>query len=616
VSVGELGGAGAPKPRIEPLPVWDLNQICAGPQDALAQLETVTRRVAEFATTYRGHVDRLDAAQLRRFLDDYSGLVNMMERPQWYAHLRMALDVESPVNRGLLEKVNTRITDLANELLFVDLEWQALPPDRAQALARDQSLAPYRHYLENLTEAAGHMLSEGQERMAAMHEDELGLWDQLYESNLAGIRARIKLGDRERVVGLEELLALRWSPSAVERHVGIDRAIAHLKKRADISARVYNAMIKSRLNSDKLRGFGSPMEAANLDNELDDRVVDDLIGSVVSNYSLGQRWLQLKAKLAGKDVLSFYDQYIPIGSTGECSFGDAKRDIMAATTRFSPEYAAIIEEFFRTGRIDAAPRRGKTGGAFCSSGPTDGKPMILLNYTDGQRDEITAAHELGHGVHAVLASAAQPVLTYHPGMAMAEVASTFGEMIQFEYLLNKPGLSNDERLSLLVSRLDDSCATIFRQVMMARFEQRAYAHVASGEALTAEVLGKFWQEENALQYGDALRMPDSGSVMWAYVSHFIGTRFYTYSYSFAHLASLALFAKYHQALASGDGQEFADRYMGMLADGGSKTPEQLLGEMGIDINDPHWVDAGFAVFEEILNSVEQLAGLGRQDKAA
>ena len=559
-----------------------------------------------FAAKYRGRVAGLDAGQLAQALDEYCEMSEASVRPQWYAGLKSSLNSADQATRDLTTEVDTKITDASSQMLFFGLEWEALPADRAARISSAPELSPYRHYLEELTANARYSLSEAEEKVAMQYSRLTDKWQGTNERTLGRFSRRVDTGDGLQKRGLEELLAMRLSPKANERRIALDATMWELAKQAHTLADCYDAVITGRLVSDKLRGIDSPMQPANLSNELADGVVDVTIQAIVDNYPLGQRWFRIKAKLLGVEKLSMYDQYAPLGQTGPCTFAQAKSIVLDAVRDFSPEAADIMAAFFEEGRIDALPRPGKRGGAFCSSASQYIDPFVLLNFTDTQKDALTLGHELGHGLHGVLAGRAQTAVTADTGMAMAEIASTFCEMLVFDSLLNRPGITEQERLALVSARVEDSTATIFRQVMMQQYESRAYARVADNKTLSREFLNQIWLEENQRQYGDSMEIPNSYKWGWTYVSHFINTRFYTYSYSFAHLVSLKLYADYRQAKADGTAAEFTAKYLDLLRSGGSKSPQEALAAVGIDITDPDWVEGGFAEFERILDTAEAI----------
>jgi oligoendopeptidase F len=306
----------------------------------------------------------------------------------------------------------------------------------------------------------------------------------------------------------------------------------------------------------------------------------------------------VKAGILGLDRLELHDQYAPIGEARAVDYPEATRLIETSFGRFSPRVAEIAGGFFAERRIDAEPRSGKRGGAFCAPVAQDASPYILMNFTDRMDDVMTLAHELGHGMHFTLAAGAQTALSFGTGLALAEVPSTFAELIAFDHLMATETDAATRR-ALVSERVEGSFATAFRQTVLSRYEQRAYALRAEGGTLTADRLSDIWFEENEKYYGDALLLPEGYRLGWSYIPHFIHTRFYTYAYVFAHLTTLALYAKFRE-----EGAAFGDRYLGFLAAGGSAPPAELLADLGVDLDDPDVWEPGFREMERMVETAE------------
>jgi oligoendopeptidase F len=281
-------------------------------------------------------------------------------------------------------------------------------------------------------------------------------------------------------------------------------------------------------------------------------------------------------------------------------FPEARGIIDSSFRAFSPRIGDIAEGFFAENRIDAEPRAGKRGGAFCASVAQDARPFMLMNYTDRMDDVMTLAHELGHGMHFTLAAERQTALSFHTGLALAEVPSTFAEIIAYDHLM---AVEEDPatRTALVCERVEGSFATVFRQTVLARYEQAAYRTRADGTTLTDDRLSEIWVAQNERYYGDAVELPDGYGLGWSYIPHFISTRFYTYAYVFAHLVTLALYARYRE-----DGDEFVPRYLEFLAAGGSAAPADLLRPLGVDLDDPACWDPGFREMERMVERAEEM----------
>ena len=279
---------------------------------------------------------------------------------------------------------------------------------------------------------------------------------------------------------------------------------------------------------------------------------------------------------------------------------EARTIIDSSFRAFSPRIGDIADGFFADQRIDAEPRTGKRGGAFCASVAQDAQPFMLMNYTDRMDDVMTLAHELGHGMHFTLAAERQTALSFHTGLALAEVPSTFAEMIAFDHLLANEA-DEATRTALVCERVEGSFATVFRQTVLARYEQEAYRQRGEGTTLTDDRLSTIWWDQNAAYYGDAVEMPEGYRLGWSYIPHFISTRFYTYAYVFAHLVTLALYAQYRA-----QGEEFVPKYLDFLAAGGSASPADLLRPLGVDLDNPACWEPGFAEMERMVARAEEM----------
>ena len=585
---------------------WDLGSIYPSIADARAALTKVGKQAQQFESAYRGKVAGLSGTALARALKDLGELQNAQSRLNEYALLRLAADSASSENRDLSDAVDKASIAAANRSRFFELEWQALPEAEARRRAAAPEVSRDRHMLERLTADAAHRLSEPEERVLSERDPSAeGAWQQLFRQTLSTIEIPFDDGSGRRNRTLDEMLSLSRDDRRDVRVAALEAVYAALAPWAPVLAKSYDSLVGDRLTLDALRHYTSPMQQANFDNDLPDAVVDQLITSVEDHYPLAQRWFRTKAKLMGLPKLALADQYASLGQTRQVPFNDGVAILRRAIERFSPKVWSILKAALDEHRIDAEPRSGKEGGAFCAPVAQDAKPVLLMNYTDTLRDVETLAHELGHLLHFTLAAQAQTPHGYETGMAMAEIASTFNEMLIFDLLLAEEK-DPKVRQALIAERIESSFATVFRQTMMARYEQRAYAAKADDQSLTPERLSDIWFTENQRYYGDSIELPDGYKLGWAYIPHFINTRFYTYSYSFAHLASLALYAKYRS-----EGSPFVAKYLGFLAAGGSKTPQDLLGAMGIDISDPHWVDAGFGEIERMVTLAETAPGKGQ-----
>ena len=583
---------------------WDLDQIYPGVEPAREALEAVLARAAAFENRYRGTVSVLGAGELAAALAELGVLRNGFGRVDGYADLRYSADSRDVATKDLMDTCAQAREEIENRLRFFDLEWQALPVDRAASLTHDAQVAAYRHYLERLTAYAPHMRSEAEEAMLEAREAAaVAEWQKLFAENIDKIEIAFDAGSGSEAHTLDRLLAYARHPTREVRFAAYETAYSELKPRVDVQAACYNAIVGDRLQLDKIRAFDKPMQPTNLVNDLPDTVVDSLVESVKKHYPLAQRWFEIKARILGLPRLHLYDQYAPLGVPRELDWKEAWRFFTEGTGRFSPEVDSLLVPLLSERSIDAEPRTGKRGGAFCTPVAWGDRPFIMMNFTDDMRSVETLAHEAGHALHFILIGKAQPPLSAWMGLAMAEIASTFHEKVLIDYVLEHEA-DAAQRQILLAGEIEGSMATIFRQITMTGYEQRCYDLKASGRALTAERLSDAWFQENQSYYGSSVELPESYRVGWSYIPHFIDTRFYTYAYAFAELASMAVYARYRE-----QGPSFIPSYLELLSAGGSKSPKDLLAGAGIDITQPDWLEPSFV---ELKRRIELLASERRE----
>ena len=586
---------------------WDLGHLHHDAAEARLALDEHLRDAAAFAARHEGRIASMSAADVAATMRELAALINRFDATTTYIDLRNATDSQLAENKDLETAADRAKVAFANAVRFVDLEWQALPPDRAAELAHAPELVGDRHYLERLTEAASHSLSPDQElALAERSTAAVSAWQSLFAETVSAVTAPFDSGSGAEPHTVDELLAYVHDDRPDVRAGALDTLYRALEPWAPILAKCYDSLVGDRLAMDRLRHYvtpdpqahAAPMQQANFSNDLAAQVVEYMMMQVEDRYPTAQRYFRLKAGLLGLPTLRLSDQYAPIGQSQSCDFHQARGLVLSAMSGFSAQVEGILSAFFSNGRIDAEPRAGKRGGAFCTPVAQNLEPMVLMNYTDSLDDAETLAHELGHGLHFFLAAQAQSSFSFTTGMAMAEVASTFNEMVLFDDLF---GRETDPlaRRALVCARIEGSFATIFRQTMMTRFEQHAYAAKDSGTSLTSDRLSGFWVTENRRYYGDTVQLPEGYRLGWSYIPHFIYTRFYTYSYSFAHLTSLALYARYRD-----QPKTFVEPYLDLLAAGGSESPEVLLRRLGIDIADPAWAEPAFDLIAGWIDQVE------------
>jgi len=586
---------------------WKLRDLYAGLDDPALDrdLQTALARAQAFEQTYRGKISTLApeaADSLLKAVQELENLFEQMDKPAVYAALVHSAKTDVPEHGALLAKTREQRTAINKHLIFFDLEWIQLADAPAQALSRHPRLAKYRHWLEQKRAWKPHYLSEPEEKIL----DEKAItgkaaFGRLFEETTASMKFPFADAEGERSLSLQEILARLYDPERDVRRRAAEAISQGLKDHARLLAFIFNTIVLDHQSDTQLRHFLNPMASRNLSNEISDSVVEALLVATERHYGLVQRYYRLKGKLLKLDKLFDYDRYAPLfGDMPKCDWPTAHRIVQESYDAFSPDAGKIIRDFFAKNWIDAELRPGKRGGAFSSSAVPSVHPYILLNFTDRLRDVMTLAHELGHGLHQFL-SRGQGYLQCDTPLTTAEMASVFGEMLTFrrlQELYPEPRL----RLAMLCGKIEDAFATVFRQVVMTRFEQKLHdARQKQGE-LSADAINQMWHAANQAMFGDSVTLTDDYAWWWLYIGHFIRSPFYCYAYAFGELLVLALFQKYKQ-----DGPAFVPKYLELLAAGGSDAPHVLLAKLGVDVNDPGFWELGLKLLGEMVSEAEKLA---------
>ncbi len=579
---------------------WDLTPLVSDTAAAHALLAAGLDRSRAFEARYRGRLADLTGPELAEALAEMAAIENILSRAGSYAHLRESVDVSDQDNRDLTTAMDRGMVEASNLLRFFELEWMALPDETAARLVEAPEVARDRHHLVAMRRFAPFTLSEPEERMLAERDPAaVSAWQTLFSRVVSTLEVPFDPGSGEEPHTVDRLLALVRDPDRDVRRRALETLYEGLEPHTDTLAHCYDTLVGDRLAIDRLRGHTDPMERTHLRNELDGAVVERMMEAVERSYGLAQRWFRAKAGLLGLPRLELWDQYAPIGGGRPVAYPEAVGIIETSFGRFSEDVRAIAHGFFAERRVDAEPRRGKRGGAFCASVAQDASPYVLMNYTDQMNDVMTLAHELGHGMHFTMSNRRQTALSAHTGLALAEVPSTFAELLAFDHLLETE-TDPETRRSLIVERVEGSFATVFRQTVLARYEQRAYRTRYEGQTLSADRLSEIWLDCNRLYYGDSIGLPDGYRMGWSYIPHFISTRFYTYAYVFAHLVTLALYARFRAR-----GAEFGPLYLDFLGAGGSAAPADLLRPLGVDLDDPDVWEPGFAEMTRMVEEAER-----------
>ncbi len=585
---------------------WDLTDLYSDEAALRQDLEQALAEADVFAREYHGRIGSLNARGLAAALRRYEAILERLGRAYTYAYLHWSTNTEDSARGALLQYVRERYTRATQQLLFLELEWAAIDPNRARKLLQTRALRPYRHYLELQQRLRPHLLSEPEEKiLAEKRVTGRDAWSRFFDELLSSLRFEL---DGQRLTE-QEVLAKLYDP---EREVRRQAALAFtegLKPRIRELTYIFNTILADKASEDRLRGYRSWLESRNLANEVSDEMVEALIRSVTERYDLVARFYELKRRLLGLDELYDYDRYAPLKEAStRYRWEEARALVEAAYRTFHPRMGEIVAQFFERRWIDAAMTPGKRSGAFSHGAVPSAHPYILLNYTGTIRDVQTLAHELGHGVHQYL-SRKQGILQADTPLTTAETASVFGEMLVFERLMAAEA-DPSNRLAMLMGKIDDTMATVFRQVAMNRFEDRIHnARRQQGE-LSVEAFCDFWIETQQAMFRGSVTLGEHYRYWWSYIPHFIHTPGYVYAYAFGELLVLALFARYRQ-----EGPDFAERYLQLLEAGGSDWPHVLVGRLGVDLTDPQFWHEGLQAIEDLIVQAEGLATQVQEEPA-
>jgi len=578
---------------------WDLEPLVDGKGEAgVDQLLDEAERVAASVAERRGTVVQLDAAGLASVMRELASIAELVGRAASYASLRFAADTTDPGRGALLQHVEERATAINTRILFFELEWAALPDDRAAALLADEQLTFCRHYLAAARRYRPHLLTEPEELvMTEKAVTGRSAWSRLFSELTSTIAVDLDGGR----VSLEEALSRLSSPDRGERRAAAESVTDALEPGLRTRAFVFNTLLADKAVDDRLRKYQHWLASRNLDNEASDESVRALVAAVQARYDIPQRWYALKARVLGLDRLADYDRMASMASE-ESEFGwrQARELVLDAYGSFSSELEGAAHRFFDEAWIDAPVRPGKRPGAFCAYTVPSQHPYLLLNWTGRRRDVLTLAHELGHGLHAYLARD-QGVFHQTTPLTLAETASVFGETVTFGRLLVETS-DPAARLALLAESMEGQIATVFRQTAMNRFEDRVHTERREVGELSVDRFGELWHETQAELLGDTVEITDGYRTWWSYIPHFIGTPGYVYAYAYGQLLALSVYRTYEER-----GAGFVPQYLELLRSGGSRTPDELGRIVGVDLGDPGFWDGGLAIVEQQLEAAETAA---------
>jgi oligoendopeptidase F len=584
------------------LPDWDLTDLYASDDAPEVQrdLDWLREECAAFAADYEGKLDTLDAAGMLRCIQRDEKLTNVSGRLMSYAGLRYYQQTTDAERAKFMSDMQDKITTYTTPLVFFTLELNRLPDDRLEALFADNAdLARYKPIFDRIRAMKPHQLSDEMEKF--LHD--MGVvgdaWEKLFDETVAGLTFEVN----GEALGLEATTTLLTEPDRDTREQAAREIARVLGANIKTFARVHNTQAKEKEVMDRWRGMPTPQTGRHLSNQVEPEVVEALRNAVVAAYPrLSHRYYELKRKWLGLDRMQIWDRNapLPIDPPKTVDWPTAQEMVMSAYGGFDPRMAEIAEPFFTKGWIDAGVKPGKAPGAFAHPTVTNVHPYVMLNYLGKPRDVMTLAHELGHGVHQVLAAEQGELLSSTP-LTLAETASVFGEMLTFRKLLDEaktPG----ERKTLLAGKVEDMINTVVRQIAFYDFECKLHAARREGE-LTPEDINAIWMSVQAESLGPAFDFMEGYEVFWSYIPHFIHSPFYVYAYAFGDGLVNALYAAYQEAP-----EGFQDKYFDMLRAGGSKHHKELLAPFGLDASDPAFWDKGLSMIEGFIDELEAMEG--------
>ncbi|WP_138430148.1 M3 family oligoendopeptidase [Fodinibius saliphilus] len=579
---------------------WDLSDLYESIDDPALQddKEKVIELADAFIDDYKGSIADLEANELKKALEKYEQLLEIISKIGSYAHLIWSTDTNNPEYGKLMQEAKELSSEVQQKLVFFDVEWLDVDDERAQALIDSEELEHYQHYLETSRRYKPHILSEKEEQvLSAKKVTGSSAWNRYFDETMGAARFEL---DGETLTQ-QEVLSKLHEPDRELRKKAHASLTNTFKEHSRTLTFIFNTLLADKHTDDKLRNYDSWISSRNLSNEIDDETVDILVSSVTDNYDIVHRFYDLKRELLGYDELYDYDRYAPLlKNEKEVQWDEARDMVLDSYSDFHPHMGTVAGEFFEHNWIDAAMKPGKRGGAYSASTVPSVHPYVFMNYDGKVRDVQTLAHELGHGVHQFL-SREQGMLQASTPLTTAETASVFGEMLVFQRLMSKLD-DPKEKLALLIGKIDDSIATVFRQVSMNRFEHAMHTHRREQGELTTDDFSRLWRETQEDIYGDAVTLTEGYDIWWSYIPHFLHTPGYVYAYAFGELLVLALYDEYTR---SQDG--FAENYMDMLRTGGSDWPENIVGKMGLDITKPDFWTKGLNAIARMVEEAEELA---------
>lgn len=563
--------------------IWDLSKFFNSSDELDKFCLDLQNRANKFKTKFSQNLSNLNANEFQNAMSEYEEILSGIGKIMSYAYLKFAKDTSTGAFLAKYEEICAKIEEI---VLFFEIEFNELKSEIQNNFI--SNTPKFSYYLENLAKNKPHQLSFLEERILLRTANTgASAFSRLFDESMA--RARFEF--RGQSLKEEEILS---KLSSDDRGIRKEAAIAlsqGLKPMQHLLTYIYN-MIKTDLkNSCELRGYEYGESSRHLSNQIEKSSVDALIKASENSFDLVSKFYDKKREILGFDKLYDYDRYAPLGGDEKMEFDEAKSIVIKAFSEFSPLFGDLAKRAFDENWCDVYPDENKQAGAFSHSASSDIHPFVLLNFTGRRRDLFTLAHELGHSIHQYL-SYSVGYLSSHTPLTTAETASVFCEMLVFEYIKNS--VSKEQRVALLAGKIEDIFATLYRQINFTTFERRIHSY--EGE-ISSDEIDRIWLEESKKMFGDSLILNDYYKIWWSYIPHFIHSPFYCYAYSYAQLLVLALFGLYK----SGKCENFVEIYTKFLSLGGSKSPKELVGMFGFDIDDEKFWNIGIDQVANLVN---------------
>ena len=594
---GSTAGLGA-------LPEWNLGDLYASPDapEVTADLARAEAECVAFEEAYKGKLGEIakaaDAgAKLHEAVLRFEAVEELLGKLISYAGLLYTGNTADPKRAKFYGDLRERITGASVHLLFFTLELNRIEDALIEKALANPKFARYRPWIEDVRKEKPYQLEDRVEQL--FHEKSVtggAAWNRLFDETISSLRFHV---DGEELA-IEPTLNLLQDPQEERRKAASDALGKVFKENIRVFALITNTLAKDKEISDRWRGFKDIAASRHLANRVEPEVVDALVQAVRDAYPrLSHRYYKMKAKWFGKEQLNHWDRNAPLPKVAQRTIGwdEARDTVLASYSAFSPLMAEIAQRFFDKRWIDAPVRPGKSPGAFAHPTVPSVHPYVMMNFQGKPRDVMTLAHELGHGVHQVLAGPQGALMAPTP-LTLAETASVFGEMLTFRALLAKTG--ERERKAMLAQKVEDMLNTVVRQIAFYWFERKLHTERRNGE-LTAEQIGELWLSVQGESLGPAIKIGPGYETFWAYIPHFVHSPFYVYAYAFGDCLVNSLYAVYEKADAG-----FAERYLDMLAAGGTKHHSELLAPFGLDARDPKFWQNGLGLIDRMITEIEGL----------